>query len=117
MRRRQRRRRGAATVLELRHTAHPGDFWDQFGPGAVGVGWDGALMGLDLHVGSGEAVDRAAFQEWDTSDAGKEFHTASSEAWGEAAVAGGDDPETARRRAATTAAFYRGEMAGPDAEG
>lgn len=35
--------------LQLRHLAHvPEEMWDQFGPGAVGIGWDLGLMGLDL---------------------------------------------------------------------
>ena len=38
------------TRLELEHTAHvDGDRWEQFGPGAVGVGWDLTLVGLDEH--------------------------------------------------------------------
>jgi len=43
-----------ATRLELEHTARAGDippgFWEQFGPGATGVGWDGGLLGLALHL-------------------------------------------------------------------
>ena len=27
-------------------------FWDQFGPGATGVGWDGGMLGLALHLSS-----------------------------------------------------------------
>src|SRR5687768_2821479 len=38
------------TQLRLEHIAHEDEaglkFWDQFGPGAVGVGWDLGLMGL-----------------------------------------------------------------------
>src|SRR6187431_460405 len=31
---------GGGTYLELEHIAHvPEEFWDQFGPGAAGVGW------------------------------------------------------------------------------
>src|SRR5690606_32456886 len=41
----------------LEHVAHvDDDMWTQFGPGAVGVGWDGALMGLALHVSNNEAA-------------------------------------------------------------
>ena len=41
------------TTLELIHEAHVDpDLWDQFGPGAVGVGWDLALLGLGLYVDS-----------------------------------------------------------------
>ncbi len=47
-------------VLELAHEA-PVDpqMWTQFGPGAVGVGWDLGLMALGLHLESGAAVDPA----------------------------------------------------------
>ena len=39
------------TLLHLEHVAHvPDEMWDQYGPGAVGVGWDGGLLGLDLYL-------------------------------------------------------------------
>src|SRR5690349_8035252 len=35
------------TRFELQHVAHVDDQrWTEYGPGAVGVGWDGALLGL-----------------------------------------------------------------------
>ncbi len=42
---------GARFTLEHEHTgdAHS-DFWTQFGPGATGVGWDLALLGLAMHL-------------------------------------------------------------------
>jgi hypothetical protein len=49
------------TRLEPEHTAHVDDErWVQDGPGAVGVGWDLALMGLTGHLESGKTVDPAA---------------------------------------------------------
>ena len=40
-----------ATVLQLEHVAVvPDEFWDQYGPGAVGVGWEGGFLGLALHL-------------------------------------------------------------------
>ena len=49
------------TELELEHMAHvPDEFWDQYGPGAVGVGWDLALMGLGEHVENPGATRRHA---------------------------------------------------------
>ena len=49
------------TQLELEHLAPlESDHSDRFGPGAVGVGWDLALVGLARHLASGAAVDRAA---------------------------------------------------------
>src|SRR5262245_24297095 len=39
------------TQFELRHSAEvPPEFWGQHGPGAVGVGWDLALLGLALYL-------------------------------------------------------------------
>ena len=38
---------GGGTQLKLEHVAHvPDDFWKQYGPGAVGVGWEQGLLGL-----------------------------------------------------------------------
>src|SRR5690606_13508758 len=42
---------GEGTRLTLVHTAvPPEDFWDTYGPGAVGVGWDLSLVGLAAHL-------------------------------------------------------------------
>jgi len=47
-----------STTLELEHTAHVDDErWAEFGPGAVGIGWDMGFMGLANHLSSGNAVD------------------------------------------------------------
>ncbi|MET7689507.1 SRPBCC family protein [Streptomyces sp. NPDC005483] len=99
---------GERTVLELEHVAVvPDDFWDQFGPGAVGVGWDLGLYGLALHLaGGGLSKDEAA--TWHTTPDGSAFITGSGEGWGEAYAASGADQETATRTAAATIAFYTG---------
>jgi uncharacterized protein YndB with AHSA1/START domain len=95
------------TTLELVHEApvQP-EFWEQYGPGATGVGWDLALMGLALHLASGEPSDPAEAEAWTVSDAGKEFVGAAAFGWAEAAVADGDDPADARAAAERTVAFY-----------
>ena len=63
-------------------------------------------MGLALHLADPAArFDEAEFS---ASAEAKDYMTASSEAWGEAAIAAGDDPEVARRAAGNTAAFYTG---------
>lgn len=103
------REAAGGTTLVLRHIAHPDDHWETFGPGAVGIGWDLALRGLELHLASGKAVDPAAFEAWSTSDEGKAFIRASSEAWVTADVADGADPADARARGDRTTAFYLGE--------
>jgi DNA-binding transcriptional ArsR family regulator len=44
-----------------------------FGPGAMGTGWDLALMGLGRHLATGIAVDRSAALAWSASEEGREF--------------------------------------------
>src|SRR5712672_3650133 len=48
---------GGKARLTLEHTAVIEDHWNQFGPGAVGIGWDLALMGLAQHVATGASAD------------------------------------------------------------
>jgi uncharacterized protein YndB with AHSA1/START domain len=103
---------GGRARLELAHAApvEGGEaFWEQFGPGATGVGWDQALIGLGLHLATGEANDAAAFQAWALSEPGKAFTRAASEDWGRASIAFGTDEAAARAAAGRTTAFYTGE--------
>ena len=88
----------------LEHTAIvPDEMWGQFGPGAVGVGWDGGLLGLTLHLRGGSVGDPIA---WQVSDEGREFSTRSSVAWGAANEAAGADPAAAASAVANTTEFY-----------
>ncbi len=99
---------GDASLL-LEHIAHvPDEFWDQFGPGATGVGWDQALLGLDLYTSTGRAIEPAEAAAWAMSDEGKAFITQSSDAWRRASVASGTDPAAARAAADRTTSFYTG---------
>jgi uncharacterized protein YndB with AHSA1/START domain len=93
-----------ATELELEHTAIvPDEMWDQFGPGAVGVGWDQGMLGLALHLEGGSIADPMA---WQLSDEGRDFATRSSVAWGEANRRAGADEESVARGVANTITFY-----------
>jgi uncharacterized protein YndB with AHSA1/START domain len=95
------------TRFELEHIAHVDDErWAEFGPGAVGIGWDGAVMGLALHLASGEQVDAAAFETWSATDEGRQFFTSASDAWCAASTAAGTDPAAARAAADRATAFY-----------
>ena len=99
--------------LTLTHTSHLAPPFEQYGPGATGVGWELALAGLALHLAQPAAPkpDEAAFA---ASPEGKAFVKGSSEGWQQAAVAAGEDPAAARAAARRTAAFYTGEPAEPD---
>ncbi|MFF9210680.1 MULTISPECIES: SRPBCC family protein [unclassified Streptomyces] len=98
------------TRFELDHIAHVDDTkWAEFGPGAVGVGWDGMLVGLTLHLSTGEAVDPAEGMAWMTSEEGRRFYAESSEAWYAANVASGEDERRAREAADRTTAAYTGQ--------
>ncbi len=102
---------GAGRVrLTLAHTSHHSAHWDEFGPGATGVGWELGLMGLAVHVAQPDEaqMDEAAFV---ASPEGRALIIGSSEAWGRAAIAAGADPAAARAAAERTSAFYTGEAA------
>ena len=97
----------ARTRLEIEHIAHvDDDTWAQFGPGAVGIGWDSAILGLSLHLSGGPALDPAEGAAWAASDEGRRFMTLSGERWGEAHVASGADEAQAREMAERTIAAY-----------
>jgi uncharacterized protein YndB with AHSA1/START domain len=101
---------GGGSRFSLDHIAHVDDeIWAQFGPGAVGVGWDGGVLGLTLHLSGGEPPSRAAIDAWVASEEGRAFNRRSSEAWGEADIAAGADPGEARAAAMRTADAYTAE--------
>jgi len=100
---------GDRTRLQLRHIAHVDDErWMQFGPGAVGVGWDLTMLGLGRHLESGLPVDPSVAAAWSASEEGRQFMSLSSERWREASVAAGADRAAAEAAAERTTAFYTG---------
>jgi uncharacterized protein YndB with AHSA1/START domain len=97
------------TRFELDHIAHVGDTrWAEYGPGAVGVGWDLALPGLARHLASRASVDPAEGAAWVASKEGRRFMTLSSEAWRDASIAAGADEAAARAAGDRTTAAYAG---------
>ncbi|MFE4451014.1 SRPBCC family protein [Streptomyces sp. NPDC056796] len=100
---------GGRTVLELEHVSVlPEEFRSQYGPGAVGVGWDLALLGLGWHL-TGGGIDKEDAVEWQTSPEAKAFVARSGEEWGRAFAASGADAETVTATTVATVAFYTGE--------
>ena len=95
------------TRLEIEHIAHVSDErWAEFGPAAVGIGWDSAVLGLSLHLSGGPAMSPAEGMAWAGSDEGKRFMTLSGERWCEAHIASGGDESEARAMAGRTIAAY-----------
>lgn len=99
---------GRGSRLTLEHVLPVDDHWKTFGPGATGVGWDLALIGLMQHVATREANTAEAGMAWMTSDNGKSYIRQSSDAWRAAAIAGGENAEAATAAAAQTTAAYTG---------
>ena len=94
--------------LTLTHTTLLSEHWHKYGPGAVGVGWELALLGLGIHLGDPNQ-SMPVEGEFAASTDGRAIIAGSSESWGQAAVAAGEDPEQARQAALRTTAFYTGE--------
>lgn len=94
------------TQFVFEHTADVDpERWAEYGPGAVGVGWDMGLLGLARHVEHGYDTPIET-PDWMTSADAKAFAAGSSDLWAEAAIASGDEPEAVRAAAARTTAAY-----------
>jgi uncharacterized protein YndB with AHSA1/START domain len=104
---------GEGTKLTLEHVMLARDMehehWQKYGPAAVGVGWDLSFLGLGLHLANG-GEEKLAEQDpaWMATEEAKTFMLGSAAAWGDAHIASGETPETARRMADNTAKFYTG---------
>lgn len=102
---------GDGARLTLEHTAHAdavAEFWEQFGPGATGVGWDLAFLGLAQHLHAGVNTPQEA-EGWEKTDEGRRFITASSALWAEAGIASGTPRPEAEAARDRTTAFFLGE--------
>lgn len=83
--------------LVLEHTTDADDEnWRTFGPGAVGIGWVSMMLGLALHVGTGQSIDPSFGQQWTSTEDGRRFLTLSGQEWHSANLACGADPAAAR---------------------
>jgi len=103
---------GDGTRLTLQHLmgkdAASEEHWRTYGPGATGVGWELAFLGLGLYLESGDDFDAGENETWLATADGRSFLESCAKAWGDAHVRAGEDPATAQDMAAKTAAFYGG---------
>lgn len=99
------------THLRLEHTVPVDGHWEEFGPGATGVGWEMALLGLDVYVLDlpGKPSDLME------SPLLPDYMKASSQAWHVANVAGGAPEAEARAQADRTTAAYTAPPEEPEA--
>ena len=101
---------GDRTRVTLEHVAHVADdMWEQYGPGAVGIGWEGGFMGLGLHLADAGPMDPAAVAEWSASAEGRRFYQESSARWVEASIAAGTPEAQARAAGERATGFYAPE--------
>ncbi|WP_206448131.1 SRPBCC family protein [Agrococcus sp. KRD186] len=113
---------GEGTRLELEHVARdadvPAEMSEMFGPGATGVGWDGGLLGLALHLAgqAGAGLKPEELEAWAASDEGRAFYRGAADAWGAASVANGTEATAAARQADATFGFYTGTGTGGEGD-
>jgi uncharacterized protein YndB with AHSA1/START domain len=94
----------AQTILDLEHAAIvPPGMWSEYGPGAVGVGWDLTLLGLAMELRSIFLEDKDA---WSLTPEARQFIIGSSNSWGAANQASGASAEDAQKCVENTTKFY-----------
>jgi uncharacterized protein YndB with AHSA1/START domain len=97
------------TTVTIEHAARADDpRWQEFGPGAVGIGWDMMIFGLAQNLAGMPIVTPDKAMAWTASDEGQAFMTRSGEEWRAAHVASGESPEKAQAAADRTRAAYTG---------
>ena len=94
--------------LTLSHTALLSPHWDEFGSGAVGVGWEMGMLGLALYLAQPDEP-KLDEEEFAGSSEGRALMVGSSDGWARASIEAGGDADAARAAAARTATFYTGE--------
>lgn len=99
--------RSSFTLTHMLPLIEDDEHWEEYGPGATGMGWELGLIGLALHLQSDGEV---GFNEttFGASADGRAYISRSSEEWGRAHIAAGEDSDRAVAAAKRTAAFYTG---------
>ena len=105
--------RSACVRLTLTHTAHLSEHWGEYGPGAVGVGWELGLLGLAMYLTHTRPCRSPTKPPLQLHGAARRSSQVAASGGGQAAVAAGVDPDATRAALRRTTAFYTGESAGP----
>lgn len=96
--------------LTLEHSADtPQDFWETYGPGATGVGWELAFLGLANYLADPDSNPVESTGEWEQTNDAREFITGSSTAWADTWIAAGEPEDSARGAEQRTTAFFTGQ--------
>lgn len=101
---------GARFTLEHRAET-PQEFWQTYGPGATGVGWELAFLGLANYLADRSAVPAESIPKWEQTNEAHEFIAGSSTAWADAWIAAGEPEDSARGAEQRTTAFHTGQEA------
>lgn len=83
--------------------------WQTYGPGATGVGWELALLGLEAHQINPKQSLLEAAANWMEGAQGKATVRNWAQAWGAAHIQAGGSVQSAKDAAERTAKFYTGE--------
>lgn len=101
------------TRLQIEHLALAGsERWAEFGPGAVGIGWDMILLGLARHLSTAPSLSPREGAAWAASGEGRQFMSLSGDRWRDASISAGTGAADAQAAADRTLAAYTGD---PDA--
>jgi uncharacterized protein YndB with AHSA1/START domain len=97
------------TTVTLEHIADAtGEDWAVYGPGAGGVGWDLAFLGLANHLIYATVVAPES-TTWVESEDARQFISESSRLWAEESIRAGTDSDAAKNAEALTTAAFLGE--------
>jgi uncharacterized protein YndB with AHSA1/START domain len=102
-----------STRMTLEHIAQDDDegflaFWEEFGPGSLGVGWELGLLALADHLMSGGDTFVADEAAWMASETGQHFVELVSRQWADADTRFGREPTSAREAGKRTSDFFSG---------
>ncbi|UPK74519.1 SRPBCC domain-containing protein [Nocardioidaceae bacterium SCSIO 66511] len=91
--------------VTVEHLAVAGEHWAEFGPAAVGIGWELGLLGLGAEL-TGDPWSHEAGMAWSASADGVRYIELSGRSWADAHEAAGTPADAARAAAERTVAAY-----------